>query len=320
MEVDKIHAAAKQGTTLGRASFKISLGGRVLMVKYQPKCGSLLSRFTRRLVGGSLPYLNEPRVNALLQSNTFDDFSFPRLISNHLPSCCVYEFVADARKLNGRIPDDKSDLTTAILELHAVRDRIRKPLLEKALFSLLERPVYRTLKMAAFSECSTQAKIKILLMAVKYSLIQKKLPGVLLHNDLNWSNIIFNKQGKPVLVDFEDAIFERKWVLSDLVDLLFDFETASLDTAQLEDAWRQLACRLKIQPGALKFKQQVRLCLIKSVLAALSSGLELPCDRRVMGSFLKTLLNNTRYNSWFRNNRGQSQNRPVCAVRSAVGT
>jgi thiamine kinase-like enzyme len=151
-------------------------------------------------------------------------------------------------------------------------------------------------------------KLRILLIVTWFHIAHKNVHSVFLHNDLAFSNILLAEDGSPIFIDFEDAIFEKKLILSDLVDLLFDWWTVSLNMNDIEHAWRRLARALTVDPRAVNMRSHIRVCLIKTALNALRSTHAFARDKNAIRSFLLVLLDSHQYEIWLQE---QYRNAPL---------
>jgi len=254
-----------------------------------------------------MPFLNEYAVNMTLLNGHFSDFCFPKMLEAAPGRCLVFEYI-EGIPCRPYDPAVAARCLSAILEFNALRATERKPLMQRLLFPLLERPPYRIVQKALRLKLGWITVLKILCLLIGYSSCHRKQSPVLLHNDLAFSNTILTPDDRLVFMDFEDAVSEGKWPLVDAVDILFDRQRLCLDLGQIRTYLQALSARCGISFTAKGMRAQVRVCLLRHVLFAMSSTV-LCCDTKErMAAFLPVLLSGDAFAAWFCACQGTSPN------------
>lgn len=150
-----------------------------------------------------------------------------------------------------------------------------------------------------------RSAVKSLILALKLDLRnQRQEFRFLIHGDLipaprstngliYSKNLIFTASGNIYIIDFELPVISRKFFLSDMVDIAFNFEEESLDWDWLMTFVKEQKTRVLIK--GLKIEDQIRIALLRNVL----SKMILKKWRIKYSEFYKnTLLIDENYHSW----------------------
>lgn len=292
----KLAHLVESGQQVGRSAYLVTYGNRSLIIKRQPDPQTALSKLSRRLFGGSLPFRNEQFVNQGLLGEQFQFLKFPRMLHLKENSYLIFEYVEGSGATVARPANDV--ITSCILELNTSRLLTSRSTLEQIVFNLLERPPYTLIRRLLRSQQSATVKFRIIKLLLSFSLRQRKLKPVLLHNDLAFSNVLISSAGIPYILDFEDCVDEHSWLLMDYVDLHFDRNALFLNFASANTYLDQLLESLDIDKSSVLIEEMLRLCLIRHVLySAENPDFDIKM-RSTMSNFLKVLADTSAYRAW----------------------
>lgn len=281
---------------LGRAAYLCKRRERLIVVKRAPQIASLLSRVVRSIVGGSLPFRNEWFINKTFTMQDYSAFNWPRMVDGKCGDHLEFEYLEDM--VPAETANERESAVTGLLELNSTRPLILKGRMEDFLFRLLERPPYTLVRRTLFSGQALRNKFRIIIRVLDFSLRQRSLGLVLLHNDLAFSNVLLAPDNTSFLVDFEDCVFERKWILMDFIDLTFDRNKLFLDYSAVNEYSRQLFARINVDADTWVPDELVRICLIRHALYSAENP-DFDADtRRKMTMFLEVLLSLDAYEMW----------------------
>lgn len=290
---------------LGRSAYLVSNDRGARIRKYAPPVGGFMNQISRKLFGTSLPFANERRINRVLMEEKFENFVHPCLTAYDQSGVLEFEYLVgeDLSKL------DENQLSLALaglLEFSALGDRCGVAGLEGIALHLLESPDIRTSRMIIGSDIAILDKIRALWIVVEYYFFQPAIRPVLVHNDLMFSNIRYGSNGDVVFLDFEDAHTEKRWILVDVVDLVFDKSSGELDVQLLEEYWRSLSVKIGEEFTKLKFRQQVRVCLLRLSIAGRRRTASSEQERCMMERMFMITLKDKLYKNWWSRQLGDS--------------
>jgi len=290
---------------IGRSAYLVSRGEDARVRKYAPPVGGIMNMLSRKLFGTSLPFANERRVNRILMDEEFKYFVHPGLTIFDQPEMLEFEYLVgeDVSKLDA---DQLSLALAGLLEFSSLGDRYVAVGLEGFVLRLLESPGIRTGRMIIGSDTALRNKIRGLWLVVKYYFAQPSIGPVLIHNDLMFSNIRHGPNGDIVFLDFEDAHTERKWILVDAIDLVFDKSSGTLNVRLLEEYWRSLSAKIGEEFEKLKLKQQIRVCLLRLSITGRRRTASTGQERCMMERIFMITLNDELYQNWWSTQLGNS--------------
>jgi hypothetical protein len=282
---------------IGRSVFVITNGEENKIIKYEPSCGaSLFNKISRKCFGGSLPFYNEMQVNDFLGRHDFSFFRRPESKVDYKNKLISFEFLdaLESRDL------DKNDLNSAIdslIELAQVASDFKVKGVRGFVLGLIESPAINTLKSIVFSGATVFEKNNGLMILLWSFLKDKKSKGVFLHNDLFNKNLLKAQDGKIYFIDFEDAIVEKRYPITDAVNILFDENSLTLDKKLIRHFWNTAIIDLtEIHTSESALVDQVRVCLLRRAFSQNKKNREINVNNEKL---LRIVLKKKDFNSWW---------------------
>ena len=165
-------------------------------------------------------FKNEIDINLELSKVNFRFLNYPKLIDvegRHI----YFDFIVGKTLTHADFFVDEN-LVNAVYELNTCTEKLNR---KKGLLRNIHRRnsfIVLSLLNKNLRRNGTKLTVKLVLLFLKLHLYQRKNDiDFLLHNDLHSNNIVFSDD-KAFIIDFEDATFERKWFLFDIVNVSFD--------------------------------------------------------------------------------------------------
>jgi thiamine kinase-like enzyme len=125
-----------------------------------------------------------------------------------------------------------------------------------------------------------------------------------IHNDLLPNNLLTDKEGNVYIIDFENVLYEKKWILTDIVDLALNINDMSLDVKLINDYIKKLK-DIKINEEELNINAQLRLIILKRIIQAISSRNFEKEQKKELWKFLNdTFLIKENYYVWLESQGG----------------
>lgn len=286
---------------IGRATFINENNNLKKIIKHQPPIGkSIFHKFSRKMFKGSLPFKNEMRVISALKKYNFLHFKFPANIIDESKKIIEYEFINgyESRKFKNI---EKIKIIDSLIEFSSI-EITSGPLLEGLAFKLIESPWIRSLRAIIQSKSKFSIKLKALIIVIKFLFNKKTGKPVFIHNDLQCKNIIRHNDGHIYLIDFEDAIFESRLQLIDVVNVLFDEEKNYLNKELLLKYWSEAVSLGDNKNETKHIFNQVRVCLLRNLFAPCRNCAhqkDLSMIEVAREEMLSILLDNSRYRKWW---------------------
>lgn len=287
---------------LGRAAYLIEVNGTSAVLKAEPPPPpAVWRRILRRITGGSLPFQNEMKVTTHVASMNLQGLSVPTLIGVTDSNQAVYSLLPgkDSRRLS---PLQRDLLAAGLVRINAMARPPRFPWWKEVLFLALDAPLLLTLRRLVKSGLSLRSRLKATQFLLFYSLQTRFRRPALLHNDLVIGNVLVSDDDGVALIDFEDAVYDRRFVLADAVDIAFDSTQQTLDLH-----WLRRYAGAMASAGFDELSDEellmgcVRACLIRHCAHRMVSSRLGESERLEIRRFTETvLINSNSYLRWFR--------------------
>ena len=234
-----------------------------MVLKFEPKVQNKLHSIWRWFFGGSLPFQNELRVLNTISTSEKKKFLNPKLFQNQFSSFYLMEYISNNELLPNHFFSDsiKINICSSLASFRKLNRPKKWNFFKECAFRILESPLRKMFKMAFYSYKLYKIDIlKLLILILKLEItriLKRKIPPGFIHNDFGPNNIIIDSNSSIYFIDFEDALWEKKWPLVDITDIAIDEKTGMLDNQMIktyllqilkkrDDIWRlPLSCHLK---------------------------------------------------------------------------
>lgn len=282
---------------IGRSAYLISVDGNKIVYKEQPPVIGLIRKVNRIIFGGSLPFRNEKRVNYYLREHTFLYLHYPLLINSPNDYTLEYEYI-EGEDITSLSEEEISSALNGLLEFNSIGRNYSIKGIEGFAIRMLESPVIRTIHIIMKSDLLIREKLAGFGLLLSHCFRAKTIGPVLLHNDLQFTNLRRGYDGYIYLIDFEDAVPISRMILSDAVNILFDIENSRINVKQLREYWIKLAQRLKCNISDIDLSDQLRVCLLHLTAAGRQREASTPKQRCRMNELYQIILDKKSFTKW----------------------
>ena len=205
-------------------------------VKLEPQTNGKLHSIFRQLVNGSLPFQNEFRVNNEILKIKRLDFKIPEIIDSQTSLYFLSNFINQKKINNTEYINDSLNykICLALLSIAKIKRPIKWNFFKELTFRFMESPSRRILidvhKACRSNNLSFFKAFKLILKLefIRFKNI-KKVPPNLIHNDLGFNNILIDHSNQIFIIDWEDALWEKKWPLVDITDLVLNVQIGNFN-------------------------------------------------------------------------------------------
>lgn len=260
------------------------------------------SRF-RSLNGGSLSFINEERVQSQLTSEDRTKIQTPDLMEYSTKEILVMEWVEDTSRPNLLVSVD--GLPTLLGRLASLNLDLNHKWVQQLQIDLLQNPLRQTL-LRIFKNCPSQiGRWKAFALGLQILILYITTPRlpmrILLHNDLNPSNILVHiSSGQVYMIDLEDVYYENKMVLNDIIDSAFDWKNLTLVKSKICEYQSEVEA-LQAYDIPIDLWKQLQFAMIRNVTRWLGSKEPSNAQKRSLAQFLTTtVLNKNRFKVWLK--------------------
>jgi thiamine kinase-like enzyme len=223
---------------IGRSCYLISPSNteEKKVLKYSPPVTNKKHALWRFVMGGSLPFQNEFRVLSEIANHTDLKFNTPKVSKFENNSFYIAGYVKSNRsvKLQTLNNDEREKISLALFGIRTLNRPSKWMFLKEQIFRYLESPTRRIITdilKAGKSNKIKSRKITGLVLKLeifRFFKIKRVLPGII-HNDMGINNVIFDQSQNIYFIDWEDALWEKKWPLLDVADLALNIDNGELD-------------------------------------------------------------------------------------------
>lgn len=286
---------------IGRSTYLIQEGDKKVIMKYEPlSTGGLLQKISRKLFKGSLPFKNEIYINNLLRKQNFHSFRYPSSVYNNENSCLRFNIINGKETRNLSLTD-KEKIVSSLIEFSHLAAAYENKGISGQVFRLIESPTVRTIKLIIFTKHNLTLKYKALYLLLSFIIKKRRNGFVLLHNDLKCKNIIKTKENDIYFIDFEDVTKEKVMVLTDIVNVLFDYKTCKINKHLLNKYWQQVLLLPENKEKSHMISEHLRVCLLSIAMSTCPNQESTFKNTEQRKLFLMTILNDKKFNSWWLN-------------------
>lgn len=257
--------------------------------------------------GKATAFENELRVYQSLQNKTFKIFKYPNLVKTDGQSYIVIEYISGNNGWDKNIISNEK-LISSLLEFQFSNAKTESNFIKNIMINYHRRIPYKIIR---WSPCLIKTPfdvidwIKCNLILLRCSLCYRgEHEGLFTHNDLfRCNNIISGNDGNMYFYDFEYALYEKKWFLIDIFDLVFNMEKCKIDVELLKEYIKQFSCKLPFAKCECYLEKQTRIILLRKLLGVIISKKVKEDNKKCCRIFIKNiLLSDKKYEEWYEEN------------------
>ena len=283
---------------LGRGTYRVRSQGSTVILKQQPPSTTAISRLSRRLFRGSLPFRNELRIAAHFMAHPPTRLAVAKPLASDGRTFVLFEDLPGHRPKTGDAGLARQ-MVPGLVEFALAPLPGLPTMAQRAAFWVLQAPTARVLQRSLSARVRAAIGLRgavrcLLVLAATTAATRRQRRAINIHNDLAPHNILV-LAGRPFVLDFEDTVQDSRWLLTDVVDAAWDRSTLELDL----DAVRELAA---VQAGNgfhFALRRQLRFAMLRRSLMWIANG-EVPDSMRprLVALLRKTLLSRRGFASW----------------------
>jgi hypothetical protein len=208
---------------IGRNTYFVN-GKHIL--KSESPSKTVVKKIMRLFLGGSLPFQNEVAFHLANK----DFLCMGEVLELNKTNVLVVKFIENEIDKLHQMKIREIALSV-FFKLSHYNIHNSFSILKRVLFYIMEHPTFRTIRECLNSkDMNFFLKIKLIIHTVslhrKINKIKNIKKNILIHNDMALNNILILND-EVVLIDFEDSMFIKDWILVDITDLYYFYETFS---------------------------------------------------------------------------------------------
>jgi len=243
-------------------------------------------------------FRNEIAIHRHLSDQMFETLRVPKLHDTDGKSYMVMDYIEGSM---GRwyTPEMDKVLILSLVDLQlSIINKIN--VLESKGLSFIRRPFWNVIRMIwtiVLPKLGILVTFRCLALCLKLQrkVLKNKSP-LLLHKDINnKGNIISDPQNNMYFIDFESCLKEPKWILTDIIEIIYSFKDEYMDVA-LFDIYIQKMRSAGFIDQDFDIKSQVRFAMLRNAIKYLGF------DQLYMGhrkQILEIILPDEKFDLWF---------------------
>jgi glycosyltransferase involved in cell wall biosynthesis len=247
-------------------------------------------------------FRNEIEVNKALLEKSFDHLKFPRLINSGNKGFVVFEYIEPLE--NASFKED--NFVPSLVEFQLTDLNLNLNWKDNLLLKFRNKVSWNILRWS-FDVVLPRGGMKEALQC--FSLFRKLnrehkafSKPVNLHNDFG-GNTIVSKSSELYIIDFESVVKEKKWILVDVLQRVFDEENFTVNREDLNSYLSMLCKKLSITTEGVNLKVQLRILLMRRMMQILRSGSRDENKKAATHRFLiDSVLSDEGYDLWYSQN------------------
>jgi len=285
---------------LGRSAFLLENEGVFYILKKQPDAPpSAWRRVLRRVTNGSLPFQNEIKTTAHIGGMDLGALSVPQLVRLDADGSMILSRLAgiDSRSMSAA---QRGTLLDGLFKINTCAAPPMFPWWKEGLFRLLDSPFPLSVRRLWRSGLGLRDRLKAIRLLSRFVLTTRFSRSVLLHNDLVIGNVMIDGEASVGLIDFEDAIYDRHFLLADAIDVSFDSQTFHLDMRSIDYfSHRMIDAGFSELSSRSALTACIRCCLLRHCAHRMVSVKTSGTQRMAVESFVTgTLMNPRNFSIW----------------------
>jgi hypothetical protein len=274
--------------------------------KYVLKLASVPTGIYKKLfnrIFGNLGLKNQVIVYNLLKNQKLSTFSIPKLVSSDSKSYLLFKYINIESNKEYEIVEDL--IVKSLNELYLVKPSQKKYKKTTSLINLTRKPVYLIIRRVLGNlrrKHGINLVLKGLILVYKCHIVQNPFSlAFLIHNDFHHNNCFLDKLGRFYISDFENSVFDRRWVLVDIVHYSVGTQLFSINTKLI----KMFFLKFKENNSNLNidFRSQLLMALLLRISQmVLSTVPPKNVQKRYLRFFCIVLLNKNNFEKWISKN------------------
>jgi len=273
----------------------------LIKIKRRPTINNLFKDFG---IAGFYYYLSTPLkreaiINDELTKSEFLNFDFPRMLHTDYCSYIVFEYIKNCNCNLLDIAVEK--VVKSLIEFQSISIN-KKTKLYKTASSVLRSISVSTVKgivVIGPKKLGVVTTISAIREVAKMLKLQKKLKqGWLLHKDFERNaNYLVTDDRKIYFIDFEMTAIEKRWIMTDIVDLAWDVENMSIDHDLITEYLKEID---EIYDKSIELLTQARLILLrKAVYFIRGTKYSQEMNKQIINFIKDVLLDARSFELWY---------------------
>jgi len=258
-----------------------------------------LVRQTLHRLFGNLGLKNQIIINKFLKKQVFFQFCTPILVASDGSSYLLFQFINIAHKGEYEINEDL--VIDSLIEFYSIPGQKIAMNLTNYLINITRKPLFLIMRRVVgnlrriYGISLAFAVIKVLFECY---VDQKPFSSkILLHNDFHHNNVFLDFDGRFYISDFENSVFESRWMLVDIVHYSVGTQKFNLNTNVIKKFF------LRYVENNPNFKIDFRAQLLMAYLLRISQMVlsTVPpksVQKRYFKFFYNVLLNGKNFEKW----------------------
>lgn len=244
-------------------------------------------------------FSNEIAIHQMLSTHTFKSLKVASLYETDGKSYMIMDFIEGSM---GRWYTQDMDrvLISSLVDLQLSITKYKSNI-KRSPLSFLRKPfwnVIRTIGTIVFPKLGIKNAFKcfLLCIALERNVSQNK-SDLLLHKDINnKGNIITDPQGQMYFIDFESCLRESKWILTDIVEIIYSFKDEYMDV-ELFKIYMQKMRNEGFIDESFDIKSHVRFAMLRNAIKYIGFN-ELYETHK--NQLLNIILPDVKFDSWYK--------------------
>lgn len=291
---------------LGRACYLIEDdNGLLLVLKLQPPAVNYKNKIVRFIVGGSIPFTNEIKVNMALRDkqNKLTSLNFPMLMITDHKNYFIISYIDYLKETTLNELDNQKTIAKALVEFQLTEVEFNDTCIKVIIKNIMQKPgmkLLRILQSLFIREYGFKLSIKCCWLLIKCLFYSRSTNfPIFIHNDLDRNNVLLNEKNELFFIDFEDSIYEKKFIFVDIIDLAFNQCDCTISSSLINDYIHELRDN-KVNVDSIDIKVQIRFALLRRLILLLVSKKRSESQKNMYKYFLeKVILNDQNYSEWY---------------------
>jgi hypothetical protein len=254
------------------------------------------------LLFGNLGLQNQLIIYKYIKGYVFFHLCIPLLVASDSESYLLFKFINIEHKSENEIKADK--VIDGLIEFYNITGNKITKNFKTYLINITRKPNFLIIRRSAGglrSKYGINLTLKVLKTVFGCLVKQKSLSKkILIHNDFHHNNSFLDTDGKFYISDFENSVFENRWVLIDIVHYCVGTQTFAINTAVIKRFYVKFSAN---NPNLnIDFRVQLLMALLLRVSQMVLSTVPPNNVKKRYFRFLDiVLLNSNNFEKWTSN-------------------